>query len=101
VPPLSLPDTHNLSLESLAHSDAVQLFTARAGFVLPSFSLSQENMSSVAQICRHLDGIPLAIELAAARVRALTPQQIAARLDDALAVLTRGSSGMSGDRRRL
>lgn len=94
VPPLSLPDADHPMLESLAHSDAVQLFATRASFVLPTFRLNHENIGAVAQLCKRLDGIPLAIELAAARARALTPNQIAARLDDALAVLTRGSMGM-------
>lgn len=94
VPPLSLPGASESTLESLAHSDAVQLFSARAAFNLPTFALNQGNLEAVAQICRRLDGIPLAIELAAARIRALTPAQIAARLDDALAVLTRGSASV-------
>lgn len=94
VPPLSLPDLKHPSLEAFAHSDAVQLFAARASFLLPTFTLHQGNLAAVAQICQRLDGIPLAIELAAARIRTLSPAQIAARLDDALAVLTRGSSAL-------
>ncbi len=94
VPPLSLPDAEHPTFEKVAHSDAAQLFIARASFILPTFSLNQNNLQAIAQICRRLDGIPLAIELAAARVRTLSPQQIAARLDDALAVLTRGSSNL-------
>jgi predicted ATPase/DNA-binding SARP family transcriptional activator len=94
VPPLSLPDAEHPTFENVSHSDAAQLFITRASFILPTFSLNQHNLESVAQICRRLDGIPLAIELAAARVRTLSPQQIAARLDDALAVLTRGSSSL-------
>lgn len=95
VPPLSMPGAGPSTLEILAHSDAVQLFSARAAFNLPTFTLNQSNLEAVAQICRRLDGIPLAIELAAARIRALTPAQIAGRLDDALAVLTRGSASLS------
>ena len=94
VPPLSLPDAEHPTFEKVAHSDAAQLFIARANFILPTFSLNQNNLQAITQICRRLDGIPLAIELAAARVRTLSPQQIAARLDDALAVLTRGSSNL-------
>lgn len=94
VPPLSLPSAGQLTLDTLAHSDAVQLFSARAAFSLPTFALNQGNLEAVVQICRRLDGIPLAIELAAARVRALTSGQIAARLDDALGVLTRGSASL-------
>jgi non-specific serine/threonine protein kinase len=94
VPPLSLPAAGHPALQAVAHSDAAQLFRARAEFVLPTFALDQVNAADIAQICRRLEGIPLAIELAAARVRALTPRQIAARLDDSLEVLTRGSSNL-------
>lgn len=94
VPPLSLPQVGQLTLETLTRSDAVRLFTTRATFSLPTFTLHQGNLEAVVQICRRLDGIPLAIELAAARIRALTPVQIAARLDDALGVLTRGGAGL-------
>lgn len=96
VPPLSLPDPKHVTLEALLQSDAVQLFNARAAFSMPTFTLNQGNLKAVGQICRRLDGIPLAIELAASRIRALTPTQIAARLDDVLTVLTRGSpSGLA------
>lgn len=94
VPPLSLPDPRGMTLAASAQSDAVQLFTTRAAFILPTFTLHEGNLEAVVRICRQLDGIPLAIELAAARVRTLTPQQIATRLDDVLSVLTRGSSSM-------
>lgn len=94
VPPLSLPDLTGVTVESAANSDAVQLFVARASFMLPTFALDPGNVQAVVRICRQLDGIPLAIELAAARSRTLSPRQIASRLDDALAVLTRGSAGM-------
>jgi non-specific serine/threonine protein kinase len=94
VPPLSLPDADHPELRAAAHSDAVQLFRARAEFNLPTFALTEKNAPDIAQICRRLEGIPLAIELAASRVRTLTPAQIAARLDDSLAVLTRGGLGL-------
>jgi predicted ATPase/DNA-binding SARP family transcriptional activator len=94
VPSLSLPDMRCPSLEALASSDAVQLFGERAALVVPTFTLNATNAAAVAQICRRLDGIPLAIELAAACVRTLTPRQIAARLDDALHVLTRGTKSV-------
>ena len=94
VPSLSLPDTRRPSWETLASSDAVQLFSERAALVVPTFTLNATNAAAVAQICRRLDGIPLAIELAAACVRMLTPVQIAARLDDALHVLTRGTKSV-------
>jgi non-specific serine/threonine protein kinase len=94
VPSLSLPETRRPSLDTLASSDAMQLFSERAALVVPTFTLNTTNAAAVAQICRRLDGIPLAIELAAACVRTLTPRQIAARLDDALHVLTRGTKSV-------
>ena len=75
----------------LASNEAVQLFVERARASLPSFALTPANTSAVEEICRRLDGIPLAIELAAARVRVLSPEQIARRLDDAFRLLTTGS----------
>ena len=69
---------------------AIQLFIERAAAVLPSFALTRENAGAVLQICRRLDGIPLATELAAARVNVLSVEQIAARLDDAYRLLTGG-----------
>jgi predicted ATPase len=81
--------------EHLMHYAAVRLFVERASAVHPEFRLaSGAEAAAVAQICRRLDGIPLAIELAAARVRVLTPQQIAERLDDRLKLLTRGARGV-------
>src|SRR5215218_9685711 len=75
----------------LASAEAVQLFVERARATLPSFCLTSANTEAVTEICRRLDGIPLAIELAAARVRVLSPEQIARRLDDAFRLLTTGS----------
>jgi predicted ATPase/DNA-binding SARP family transcriptional activator len=75
----------------LASAEAVQLFVERARAALPSFALTDGNAAPVAEICRRLDGIPLAIELAAARVRVLAPEQIAGRLDDAFRLLSAGS----------
>jgi non-specific serine/threonine protein kinase len=92
VPTLSLPrDWDRTTLDGLMASEAIRLFVERAAAALPSFTLSVENMAVVAEICARLDGMPLAIELAAARVRALSVGQIAARLDDAFRLLTRGS----------
>jgi len=71
-------------------SESVRLFVARAQAVQPGFDLSDENLGAIAEICRRLDGIPLAIELAAARVTHLSPQQIAGRLDDMFRLLTGG-----------
>ncbi len=88
VPPLGLPPDGPESLEVLRGYDAVRLFTERATAVAPGFVLGPGNIASVASICRALDGLPLAIELAAAWVRVLSVEQIAARLDRRLALLT-------------
>ena len=91
VPPLALPDVrHRTPVDDLAQYAAVRLFGDRATAVRPSFSLTDRNAEAVTQICRRLDGIPLAIELAAARMRALTAEQIAARLDDRFRLLAGG-----------
>ena len=91
VPSLALPDLQpSTPFERLAESEAIQLFVARARAALPGFNLVKENAATVEQICRRVDGIPLAIELAAARVKMLEVAQIAARLDDSLQLLTRG-----------
>src|SRR5213080_3791914 len=90
VPPLSLPAR---TTAEVLGSEAGRLFLERARAVLPAFSLDDANAPAVAQICRRLDGIPLAIELAAARVGVLAPQQIAGRLDDSFKLLI--SSGRS------
>ncbi len=86
VPPLSLPDARAGSGDMLQH-DAVRLFVDRTRQVLPSFTVSGRNARAIVHICRRLDGLPLAIELAAARVKALAPTQIAARLGDVFTVL--------------
>jgi predicted ATPase/DNA-binding CsgD family transcriptional regulator len=92
VPPLDLPCMDPLpSLEALSKVTGVALFLQRARAVDPSFTLTPENAAAVAEICCRLDGIPLAIELAAARVKALPVQDIAARLDHSLHLLTVGS----------
>lgn len=91
VPSLSLPDPRHLpTVEDVAHYEAANLFVDRAKTVKPEFALTERNAMSVAQICYRLDGIPLAIELAAARVKVLSVGQIAARLDDRFALLTDG-----------
>ena len=92
VPSLSLPDPQHLPpLEALTQFDAVRLFSERAAAAQPDFEVSAENALNVAQICHRLDGIPLAIELAAGRTKALSVQQIAARLHDRFRLLTSGS----------
>jgi len=79
------------SIDLAPASEAVRLFVERARAVSPAFRLTDRNAPAVEQVCRRLDGIPLAIELAAARVPVLNPQQIAARLDDRFRLLTGGS----------
>ncbi len=86
VPPLPLPDLDDV--HAVGDADAVRLFVDRARASDPRFSLAGDNARTVAQVCRRLDGIPLAIELAAARVRAFSPQQLTALLDDRFALLT-------------
>ncbi len=92
VPSLQLPDAQQQPpLQELAHFEAIRLFVDRATTVKATFALQESNAAAVTQICRQLDGVPLAIELAAARVRTMTPEQIAARLDDRFRLLTGGS----------
>jgi len=89
---LATPESEaNLGLAELEGVAACRLFVERARAVQPSFGLTRENAPAVVQLCRRLDGVPLAIELAAARVRALPVEQIAARLDDRFRLLTGGS----------
>ena len=98
VPSLGLPDgahtdehgAEDLALETVLASEAVRLFVDRATTVLPSFALTQADAPAVVEICRRLDGIPLALELAAARVPLLSVQEIALRLGDRFRLLTGG-----------
>ena len=91
VPPLSLPESQDaLPPDRALEYEAVRLLAERAEAALPSFVLSPGNCQSAVEICRRLDGIPLAIELAAARVRVLSLEQIAARLHDCFRVLGAG-----------
>ena len=92
VPPLSLPEAGSaLSASALASSDAVKLFEQRAQLVRPSFRVTDENAVQVASICQRLDGLPLAIELAAPRMRIMSSAQLAERLDDIFALLIGGA----------
>jgi predicted ATPase/class 3 adenylate cyclase len=92
IPSLSLPDAQHLpSLEKLTQYDSVRLFIERAMAVKSDFVVTNYNAPAVAQICSRLDGIPLAIELAAARLRGLSAEQISERLDDRFRLLTGGS----------
>jgi predicted ATPase/DNA-binding CsgD family transcriptional regulator len=90
VPSLALPKADAPSSE-LLDAEALQLFTDRARAVLPGFELTDRNAPAVTDICRHLDGVPLAIELAAARLKILSVEEIAARLADRFHLLTSGS----------
>jgi predicted ATPase/class 3 adenylate cyclase len=88
VVPLAVPDDADLgSVAELSSYDSVALFVARAKAVQPEFAITQENAPMIAEICRRLDGIPLAIELAAARLKMLSPWQLVERLDQQFALL--------------
>src|SRR5437867_4470267 len=89
VPPLSLPDGER-NPEEVARCEAVQLFVDRATAARAEFSLTSSNTAAVVEICRILEGLPLAIELAAARAKTLTPQDIRSRLSDRFRLLTGG-----------
>lgn len=92
VSPLSAPSKDDPSdVKSLPRFEAVSLFTERAKAIRPGFELTADNGGEVAQICRELDGLPLALELAAARLGTLSPAELAGRLEDRFRVLTGGS----------
>lgn len=98
VPPLAVPDLssspldgHGFSLDLFSGFEAVRLFVERVQTVQSSFTLTQDNGIGVARICQRLDGIPLAIELAAARLKTLSIEQVGARLDDRFGLLRAGS----------
>ncbi|MEX2542612.1 MAG: LuxR C-terminal-related transcriptional regulator [Trueperaceae bacterium] len=101
VAPLPVPDPDARSASTVAAVDAARLFEVRARQVAADFRIGDDNASAVAEICRRLDGIPLAIELAAARVRVLTPGQIAAGLSDRFGLLTGGVRGAPARQRTL
>jgi len=92
VPPLSLPGTDTLATAaSLAESDAARFFEHRAQLVIPSFRLGDDNAAAIAAVCRRLDGLPLAIELAAAQMRMLSVGQLAEHLEKIFTVLVGGA----------
>jgi predicted ATPase/DNA-binding CsgD family transcriptional regulator len=92
VPSLSLPDLRRLpDLESLSRYESARLFVERTAAVRPTFTLTEQNAPAVAQVCYRLDGIPLAIELAAARAKMLPVEEISARLGDSFQLLAAGS----------
>ena len=91
VPPMAVPDgCPSAAPEELLRFEAVRLFADRAAAVLPGFALDAENGATVSAVCRALDGIPLAIELAAVRLRSLSPRQVLARLDSRFQLLSGG-----------
>jgi predicted ATPase len=93
VPPLAAPDLRSAppSLEALSHFPAVALFLERARAVKQDFTITKENATAIASICRRLDGLPLAIELAASRIKLLSPAALQTRLESSLNVLTGGA----------
>ena len=101
VAPLPVPDPDAVSASTVAASDAARLFEVRARQAAADFRIDEGTAPAVADICRRLDGIPLAIELAAARVRVLTPGQIAAGLSDLFGLLTGGVRGAPARQRTL
>jgi predicted ATPase/class 3 adenylate cyclase len=102
IPPLSLPDPESLPpLENLTEYEAVRLFVERARAVRPDFSLAEDNGPAVVEICERLDGLPLAIELAAARIKVLPPQVLLDRLGNRLKILTGGARNLPERQRTL
>ena len=102
VPPLSMPDQKHLPpLERLTQYEAVRLFIERAQAIKADFAVTNENAPAVAEICHRLDGLPLAIELAAARVRLLTPQSMLSRLQNSLKLLTGGAQDLPARQQTL
>ena len=101
VPPLELPPAAVDDLARLASVDAVSLFVDRAKAIRAGFELTTENADVVVAICRRLDGLPLAIELAASRLRILSPEALLKRLDQSLAILTAGATDAPPRQRTL
>ncbi len=102
LPPLTVPESPTLpSLEALSNYSAVALFTQRAAAVKPDFELTADNAPAVAEICTRLDGLPLAIELAAARIKLLSPSVILARLASRLQLLTGGARDLPARQQTL
>lgn len=90
VPPLALPEDDNLAPDALTRTDAIALFLQQVRTVAPDLELADGELGTIAAICRKLDGLPLAIELAAARMRVLSPEELLARLDRGLSILSGG-----------
>ena len=101
VPALHIPDQGATAASAIEHVDSVRLYVERASALVPAFTLSNENAPAVARICRALDGLPLAIELAAARVRVLGPEGTAKRLGERLGLLARDAPDLPPRQRSL
>ncbi len=99
--PLGVPGEAVIGVPPLSDDDALELFVDRARLVRPSFALDESSEAAIRSIAAHLDGIPLALELAAAWVRTLTPQQVEAGLDDRFSLLVRGPRGAQRRQRTL
>jgi predicted ATPase/class 3 adenylate cyclase len=101
VPPLPVPPAGETDPEAIAATEAVRLFVERAMAVRPGFAVTADNATAIAAVVRGLDGLPLAIELAAARVRVLTPSAMVARLGDRMALLSAGGRDLPERQRTL
>ena len=102
VPPLALPDTKSVvSVNELSKFSAISLFVQRAAAVRPNFEITEENAPIVAEICARLDGLPLAIELAAARIKLLSVSAMRARLASRLQLLTGGARDLPARQQTL
>lgn len=102
VPALDVPEVSSaINLESAANFQALTLFVERARAVRSDFSLTADNIQAVARICAHLDGLPLAIELIAARIRVMTPETLLARLDDQFILSADGTRAVSARQKTL
>ncbi len=102
VPPLAVPDLKHLPpLEALSENEAVALFLERAHAMEPDFEVTHDNARALAEICVRLDGLPLALELAAARIRILTPQTMLRRMESRLGLLTSGARDLPARQRTL
>jgi predicted ATPase/DNA-binding winged helix-turn-helix (wHTH) protein len=102
VPPLSVPEASKPpTVAALGDYESVRLFAQRAAEVRPGFALTEDNVGDVAQICTRLDGLPLAIELAAARVKILSPKTILQKLENRLSILTGGATDLPARQRTV
>src|SRR4029079_7875500 len=101
VPPLPIPEAGEVTAASIERTPAVRLYAERASATDPRFAVTDENAAAVARICRALDGLPLAVELAAARVRTLGPDGTADRLGERLSLLSRGARDLPARQRSL